>query len=69
MFLPPTMLPHDLRVLVDPPVQFPNVLDTPPAAGLVFTRAASPVEPLADATRAERAGIDPRTPGPLRRLI
>jgi hypothetical protein len=29
MFLPPTMLPHDLRVLVDPPVQFPDVLDTP----------------------------------------
>lgn len=30
MFLPPTMLPNDLRVLVDPPIQFPEVLDTPP---------------------------------------
>ena len=29
MFLPPTMLPHSLRVLVDPPIQFPEVLDDP----------------------------------------
>ena len=24
MFLPPTMLPHNLRVLVDPPMEFPE---------------------------------------------
>jgi hypothetical protein len=30
MFLPPTMLPNDLRVLVDPPIQFPEAFETPP---------------------------------------
>jgi hypothetical protein len=27
MYLPPTMLPHGLRVLVDPPIEFPEARD------------------------------------------
>jgi len=27
MYLPPTMLPHRLRVLVDPPMEFPQAQD------------------------------------------
>jgi hypothetical protein len=30
MYLPTTMLPHGLRVLVDPPLEFPVVRDNPP---------------------------------------
>jgi hypothetical protein len=30
MFLPPTMLPHRLRVLVDPPLEFPAASDDAP---------------------------------------
>jgi hypothetical protein len=30
MYLPPTMLPHSLRVLVDPPIEFPEVQDAAP---------------------------------------
>ena len=34
MFLPPTMLPTDLRLAVDPPPQIPQASDNPPELAL-----------------------------------
>jgi hypothetical protein len=57
MFLPPTMLPNDLRVLVDPPIQFSEVLDTPPL--LVSSSFWSRLRSTLSWTRAARTTVRP----------
>jgi hypothetical protein len=57
MFLPPTMLPHGLRVLVDPPMEFPEVHDEPrdPVSSSRWSRLRSTVPWTRPARRAQRS--------------
>jgi hypothetical protein len=54
MFLPPTMLPHNLRVLVDPPRDYPEVREETP-----HVRTTAPRGRWAEATESARPARRP----------